>query len=84
MTINYPVDALLQVNNRSSVLKCSLGTTLAKLKNPKEAVKVLQQAIRADPANPLARFELAGVLLSQDYFHDALGELTQLRVSASH
>ena len=64
------------------MLQCSLGTTLARMNNPAHAITTLRQAIGADPANPLARFELAGVLLSQEHFQDALQELTRLRVSA--
>ena len=63
------------------MLRCSLGTTLAKMGQPGAAVGCLREAIRADPANPLARFELAGVYLTQEHFHDALAELTLLRVS---
>ena len=68
------------MNDRSSVLRCSLGTTLAKMNSTASAISCLQQAIAADPANPLARFELAGVLLQEQRFQDALAELTQLRV----
>ncbi len=71
----------VQINGRSSVLRCSLGTTLAKMGQPGPAIGCLREAIRADPANPLARFELAGVYLTQEHFHDALAELTLLRVS---
>ena len=70
-----------QINGRSSVLRCSLGTTLAKMGQPGAAVGALREAICADPGNPLARFELAGVYLTQEHFHDALAELTLLRVS---
>ena len=62
------------------MLRCSLGTTLAKMNSTASAISCLQQAIAADPANPLARFELAGVLLQEQRFQDALAELTQLRV----
>ena len=63
------------------MLRCSLGTTLARMGDAGAAIKGLQAAIRADPANPLARFELAGVLLGQERFQEALQELTRLRVS---
>ena len=63
------------------MLRCSLGTTLAKMGQPGAAVGCLRVAIQVDPANPLARFELAGVYLTQEHFHDALAELTLLRVS---
>ena len=71
-----------QINGRSSVLRCSLGTTLARMGDASTAIKGLRAAIQADPANPLARFELAGVLLGKECFQEALQELTRLRVSA--
>lgn len=71
-----------QINDRSSVLRCSLGTTLARMGNAGAAIKGLRAAISADGANPLARFELAGALLGQERFQEALQELTRLRVSA--
>ena len=71
-----------QINERSSVLRCSLGTTLARMGDAGGAIKGLRAAIRADQANPLARFELAGVLLGQERFQEALQELMYLRVSS--
>ena len=76
------VPSCVQINERSSVLRCSLGTTLARMGDAGGAIKGLQAAIRADQANPLARFELAGVLLGQERFQEALQELTYLRVGA--
>ena len=37
------------------MLRCSLGTTLARMGDAGGAIKGLQAAIRADQANPLAR-----------------------------
>lgn len=73
----------LQLNGRSSVLRCNYGMALAKMGKPAEALAVLEEAIAADPANPLARFERAGVLLLQERFEDALSELQSLRVGLS-
>ncbi len=70
----------LQLNGRSSVLRCNYGMALAKMGKPAEALAVLEEAIAADAANPLARFERAGVLLSQECFEEALAELQSLRV----
>ncbi len=71
---------LLQINPRSSVLRCHLGMALAKMNKKGEALAYLEQAIQADPSNPLARFERAGVLLSEDRFAESLAELEALRV----
>ena len=69
-----------QLNGRSSVLRCNLGMALAKMGKPAEALAHMDEAIAADPANPLARFERAGVLLAQERYVDALAELETLRV----
>ncbi|EIE23188.1 TPR-like protein [Coccomyxa subellipsoidea C-169] len=69
----------LNLNGRSSVLRCNLGMALAKMGKPAEALAHMDKAIAADPANPLARFERAGVLLAQERFVDALAELEALR-----
>ncbi|KAK9825199.1 hypothetical protein WJX81_006564 [Elliptochloris bilobata] len=69
----------LQINERSSVLRCYLGMALAKVGKAGEALACLGEAIAADRANPLAKFERAGVLLGLERFHDALAELEALR-----
>ncbi len=69
-----------QLNGRSSVLRCSLGMALAKMGQRSEALAQLEAAIAADPGNPLARFERAGVLLGAERFQEALAELAALRV----
>lgn len=58
-----------------------MGKALAKLNRHGEAVSMLQNAIRADTQNPLARFELANVLVDAGYLSEALQELEQLKVS---
>ena len=40
----------------------------------------MQAAIDADPKNPLAKFEKAAVLMSQEQYHPALVELEALKV----
>ena len=40
----------------------------------------LQSAIDADPKNPLAKFEKAAVLMSQEQYQPALNELEALKV----
>jgi len=44
---------------------------------------MLQAAIALDAHNPLARFELAGVLMAQERLEEALRELQQLAVSCT-
>jgi len=39
-----------------------------------------QEAIEADPRNPLAKFEKASVLLAEERYRDALVELHALKV----
>lgn len=72
----------LQINGRSSILLCYMGMALAKLNRHKEASRMLQNAIAADPHNPLARFELANVLVDAHCFNEALQELELLKVLA--
>ncbi len=62
------------------MLRCYLGMALAKVGKAGEALGCLGEAIAADPANPLAKFERAGVLLGLERFQDALAELEALRV----
>lgn len=57
-----------------------MGMALAKVGKAGEALACLGEAIAADPENPLAKFERAGVLLGLERFHDALAELEALRV----
>ena len=75
-----PCSALLQINDCSSVLRCYMGMALAKLNRHEEAVNMLRTAIRADPNNPLARFELASVLVAIECFDEGLAELEALKV----
>ena len=46
-----------------------------------EALAWLSKAIEADSQNPLARFERASVLISQEKYVEAIGELESLKVS---
>jgi cytochrome c-type biogenesis protein CcmH/NrfG len=45
-------------------------------------LSLLQAAISLDSRNPLARFELAGVLMAQERLQEALQELQELAVSS--
>jgi anaphase-promoting complex subunit 3 len=44
-----------------------------------EALELLEQAIVADPKNPLPKYQKANVLMSEERYHDALAELEQLK-----
>jgi anaphase-promoting complex subunit 3 len=70
----------LSINKRSSVLQCYLGMAYHKQGRVEDALAALRDAIRADPQNPLARFEHALVLISQEKYHEAVAELEQLKV----
>eukprot|EP00249_Psilotum_nudum_P000982 c13222_g1_i1 orf=51-2417(+) len=75
----YHFRRALLINNRSSVLQCYLGMALHALKMNGEALKLLEQAIIADPKNPLPKYQKANVLMSEERYDDALAELMQLK-----
>lgn len=75
----YHFRRALHVNSRSSVLHCYLGMALHALKKNGEALALLEQAIVADPKNPLPKFQRANVLMSEGRYHDALAELEELK-----
>lgn len=56
---------------------------LAKMHRHADAIVYLKEAIKADPQNPLARFELASVLSSAGLLDEALRELLVLKVSTA-
>ena len=69
----------LSINSRSSVLFCYLGMAQHALRRNGDALELLQRAIALDGRNPLAKYERAAVLLSEDRFQDALQELESLK-----
>lgn len=75
----YHFRRALHVNSRSSVLHCYLGMALHALKKNGEALALLEQAIVADPKNPLPKFQRANVLMSEGRYHEALAELKELK-----
>lgn len=75
----YHFRRALHVNSRSSVLHCYLGMALHALKKNGEALALLEQAIVADPKNPLPKFQRANVLMSEGRYHEALAELEELK-----
>lgn len=74
----YHFRRALLINSRSSVLLCYLGMALHALKNNGDALNLLEQAILADPKNPLPKYQKASVLMSEERYEDALKELEYL------
>ena len=75
---DYHFRRAAKINPKSSVLFCCLGRALHKRGQPSEALHYLQSAIQKDPSNPLAKFEKASVLFSQECFAEAKKELEAL------
>lgn len=69
----------LGINSRSSVLFCYLGMAQHALKKTDDALLLLQKAVQLDLKNPLAKYEKASVLLSDNRFTEALHELEELK-----
>ncbi|MCO5564648.1 hypothetical protein L7F22_018314 [Adiantum nelumboides] len=74
----YHFRQALLINSRSSVLLCYLGMALHALKRNEDALSLLEQAVLADPKNPLPKYQKANVLVSQERFEAALKELDYL------
>ncbi|MCO5567905.1 hypothetical protein L7F22_021601 [Adiantum nelumboides] len=74
----YHFRQALLINTRSSVLLCYLGMALHALKRNEDALSLLEQAVLADPKNPLPKYQKANVLVSQERFEAALKELDYL------
>jgi anaphase-promoting complex subunit 3 len=72
----------LGINSRSSVLFCYLGMAQHALRRPGDALDALRRAVALDSKNPLAKYEKASVLLSDDRFQEALEELEELKTVA--
>jgi anaphase-promoting complex subunit 3 len=69
----------LNINSKSSVLYCYAGMAKHALNENDEAYALLSHAISMDPKNPLARYEMATVLMSDENYDDALRELQILQ-----
>ena len=69
----------LNINARSSVLYCYLGMAKHALDEHDAAMELLQRAIVLDGRNPLARYEMAAVLMSIENYEQALAQLEQLQ-----
>jgi len=69
----------LSINPKSSVLYCYAGMAKHALNENDEALALLSQAIALDAKNPLARYEKAAVLMSDEHYEAALEELNKLQ-----
>jgi len=69
----------LNINGRSSVLFCYSGMAKHALDDHDAAIELLQRAIALDSRNPLARYEMAAVLMSKEKYEEALEELQELQ-----
>ena len=69
----------IEINSKSSVLFCYLGMAQHALRKTEKAYVSLQKAIQLDERNPLAKYEKASVLMSEERYSEALDELEQLR-----
>ena len=72
----------LGINSRSSVLFCYLGMAQHALRRTGDALELLRKAVALDAKNPLAKYEKASVLLSEDRFQEALEALEELKTVA--
>nr|XP_043621457.1 cell division cycle protein 27 homolog B [Erigeron canadensis] len=74
----------LQINPRSSVIMCYLGTSLHALKRNEEALAMMEKSITADKMNPLPMYQKANILVSMENFDSALQVLAELKEYAPH
>ncbi|XP_020536417.1 cell division cycle protein 27 homolog B isoform X2 [Jatropha curcas] len=68
-----------EINPRSSVIMSYLGTALHALKKNEEALDMMERAILADKKNPLPMYQKANILVSLEYFDEALEVLEELK-----
>lgn len=75
----YHFTYALNINPKSSVLYCYAGMAKHALNDNDAALSLLSQAIALDGKNPLARYEMAAVLMSEENYDAALAELNKLQ-----
>ncbi|RZC51365.1 hypothetical protein C5167_019799 [Papaver somniferum] len=68
-----------QINPRSSVIMCYLGTSLHALKRSEEALEMIDKAIVADKKNPLPMYQKANILVTLERYDEALADLEELK-----
>ncbi|KAF9617955.1 hypothetical protein IFM89_039248 [Coptis chinensis] len=73
-----------QINQRSSVIMCYLGTALHALKRSDEALEMMEKAIAADRKNPLPMYQKASILASLERYAEALKQLEDLKEFSPH
>lgn len=75
---DYHFRRAISINNRSSVLYCCVGMTMAALKRYKDALDALNQACKLDPKNMLAKFKRASVYIHLTLYKEALVQLESI------
>ena len=75
----YHFRRALDIHPRSSVLYCCQGQALHAMGRGQDALRALDNAVRIDPCNPLARYERAAVLVTLDRLQEALAQLSALK-----
>jgi anaphase-promoting complex subunit 3 len=68
-----------KINPHSSVVMNFVAVSLQALKKSDEAMKLLNKAIRANPDNPICKFNKAKILFANEKFEEALTELEELK-----
>lgn len=68
-----------KINPHSSVVMNFVAVSLQALKKSDEAMKLLNKAIKANPDNPICKFNKAKILFANEKFEDALKELEELK-----
>ncbi|CAB3370463.1 Hypothetical predicted protein [Cloeon dipterum] len=67
------------INPHSSVVMNFVAVSLQALKKSDEAMKILNKAIRANPENPICKFNRAKILFANEKYEEALKELEELK-----
>ncbi|CAM8977687.1 unnamed protein product [Rhodiola kirilowii] len=68
-----------QIHPRSSVIMSYLGTALHALQKSAEALEMMDKAVEADKKNPLPMYQKANILVSMEYYEEALQVLEELK-----
>uniref|UniRef100_A0A914XQK5 Cell division cycle protein 27 homolog n=1 Tax=Plectus sambesii TaxID=2011161 RepID=A0A914XQK5_9BILA len=72
----------LDANPRNSVLICQLSVVEQALKNPDEAMRLLDRALKESPNNAACRYHRAYLLFAKERHEEALAELSKLKLIA--
>lgn len=74
----------LAIHPGSSILQCHVALAMAASGRQYHALAAMEAAVRLDPTNPLARYEMASLLLTLHRPDEALRQLEALRDLAPH